>query len=52
MKKQKTTQEKLEETLDQFILDQKEINSYFECLKRCDNNQEECKVQCKKSITS
>lgn len=47
--KDKTTKEKLEKTLDEFISSQKEINSYFECLKNCDQDETECKNDCKKS---
>lgn len=50
--KSKSTREQLEETLDKFILDQKEINSYFECMNQCNGDQTTCEVNCKESLNS
>jgi len=42
---------KIENTLDEFI-DQHEImNSYFECLAECDEDQQSCKRICRKLLS-
>ena len=43
---------RLENTFDDFIEQNEQMNDYFNCMIECDDNQQECKRVCKAILSS